>query len=59
MELEAEEIQSVIKGSEEKGRAEGIGKGLAKISFHQSNLDSCWDKVCWALGKRLLDVLTT
>lgn len=36
IELEAKEVQSVIKGSSEKGRADGIGKGLAKNPFiHQ------------------------
>lgn len=45
IELEAEEVQSVIKAHKEKGRAQGIGKVLAKISFHPSNLDACWDEV--------------
>lgn len=50
IELEAAEVQSVLKGGEDKGRAEGIGKGLAKNLFHESNLDSCWDKVYLSLG---------
>lgn len=33
IELETEEVESVIKGRKEKGRAERIGKVLAKISF--------------------------
>lgn len=44
------EAKQVIKGSEEKGRAERIGKGLAMIPFHQSNLDSYWNKVYLGLG---------
>jgi hypothetical protein len=50
MELDTGEVQSVIKGSEEKSSTEGIGKGLAMIPSHQSNGESCWDKVHMGLG---------
>lgn len=50
IELEAAEVPSAIKGSKEKGRAEGVGKGLARILFHQSELGSCWGKVFPGLG---------
>lgn len=48
IELEALEVQSVMQGTKEKGRAEGTGKGLAKIALHQSNLGSCWTRATWA-----------
>lgn len=46
-----------MQGSEEEGRAEGIGKGLAKIPFHQSNLGSCWDKIYLGLLLRLFEFI--
>lgn len=46
-----------MQGSEEEGRAEGIGKGLAKILFHQSNLGSCWDKIYLGLLLRLFEFI--
>lgn len=42
MELDTGEVQSVITGSKEKSSVEGIGKGLAMIPSHQSNLESYW-----------------
>jgi len=57
-ELEVVEVQSVMHGRKEEGRQKGLESVLLrKIPFHQSNLDSCWDKVYLCLRLRLFEFI--